>query len=120
MQSLVLRQHHQVDMRAVEVLLPIDEPLDGSDDDDDGEGYDAVVHVGARDRERGREDEEHGCYEDVDYADLQAKRWVSLGKAEERRGRTMLAVQPKTGESTKGRSPSMVRPRRQFTAIGMA
>jgi len=37
------RLAYELDLRTFEVLAPVEEPLDGADDEDDEEGDDAVI-----------------------------------------------------------------------------
>lgn len=53
----------------LEICAPVDEPLHHGDDEPEEEDDDAVVHVGARDGQVRREDEEHRRHEHVHHAD---------------------------------------------------
>jgi hypothetical protein len=68
--DLPLLQRREVDLRTTEILLPIDEPLNGCDDNHNSERDDAVIHTGAIDWKGGWEDEEDRRDNDIGYAKL--------------------------------------------------
>jgi hypothetical protein len=72
-QYLPLPHRLHIQLRSRIVLPSIDKPLKRADDNDDGEGDNAIVHVAGRDGKFGGKDEEDGRYYNVDYSDLEAR-----------------------------------------------
>lgn len=89
LQNTILELH----LGSVEVLAPVDEPLRGTDEKPDGEGHDAVVHVGPGDGEVGREDEEDCGDDDVDDADDVADPAEGTGEDEGARRKSPAALE---------------------------
>lgn len=68
--STLLQSCEVINVRAVEVILAINNPLDCGHDDDNGKGHDAIVHAGSSDWNGRGENEEYGSDNDIGYAEL--------------------------------------------------
>ena len=105
-----------VDLGTFVVLASVEDPGQAGDDEDDGEGHDAVVHIVAGYGEFGWEDEENGCEDCPEHSHLEM-----LGLLDGEWGElTILHVQPSQLGSLNARSSGRIlRPLAMMMAGGM-